>query len=450
MVGGSTVKKVLCALAATFWTASVVAQTNPMTAFVDVHVIPMDRERVLDHQTVLVSGTQITAVGSVASTKIPPEAMRIDGHGTAYVVPGLADMHTHVLRPEDLALYVANGVTTILHMGGAPADLVDHIQSDIDAGALVGPQIFFAFMVDGTPALSRFYVRTPEQARAAVQVAKANGYSFIKVYNNLTAAEFAAIVDEGHKEGLPVIGHGVRAVGLPKALFEGQVMVAHAEEFFYTAFDNRVPTDPSVVRAVVDQTFQSGAFVTPNLSTFATIAKQWGKPDEVMKFLQDPRVRFMSPDERVDWSESDYAQRRGDISRILIFLRTFTKALADRGVPLLAGTDSPVIPGMLPGYSIHEDLQALVTAGLTPYQALAAATQTPGRFMVRYIPSAPPIGEVLPGMRADLVMVATDPLKSIAALQQPLGVMTAGRWRTRQQLEHLLTAQKAKYDAVLH
>ena len=441
-------KRLIWAIALAGLITPLMAQTAAVTAFVDVHVVPMDRERVLDHQTVLVSGAQVLSVGPARSAKVPSDAVRIEGYGQLYLAPGLADMHTHVMRPEDLPLYVANGVTTILHMGGAPSDLVDGIQHDIDNGSVVGPQIFFAFMIDGTPELSRFYVRTSEQARAAVQVAKANGYRFMKVYNNLTAEEFAAIVDEGRRQGLPVIGHGVRAVGLPEALFAGQVMVAHAEEFFYTAFHNRVPSDNSVVSEVVEQTRRSGAYVTPNLSTFATIARQWGKPREVERFLQDPRVRFMSPDQRLDWSEFDYVRRDGDITPILSFLRSFTKALSDRGVPLLAGTDSPVIPGMLPGYSIHEDLQALASAGLTPYQALAAATQTPGEFMARYAPETTRFGEVQPGMRADLVLLAANPLQSLSALQHPVGVMSAGRWRTREQLDELLAAQRARYESL--
>lgn len=440
---------ILVATATFVWSLRATAQTDSVTAFVDVHVVPMESEQVFDHQTVLVQGAKITAVGPARNIKIPSKAARVDGHGTAYLLPGLADMHTHVLRSEDLLLYTANGVTTILHMGDAPPYLVDHVQERIDAGDVVGPQVFFAFMIDGSAALSRFYVRTPEQARAAVRVAKANGYVFMKVYNNLTAAEFAAIADEGRKEGLPVIGHGVRAVGLPAALFQGQVMVAHAEEFFYTAFGNRIPNDASVVSDVVEQTFRSGAYVTPNLSTFATIASQWGKPGVEKQFLQDPRVRFMSPDERMDWSDSDYVRRQGDISRILVFLRTFTKALSDRGVPLLAGTDSPAIPGMLPGYSIHDDLQALLIAGLTPYQALSAATRVPGQFLAKYVPGAPPFGEVKAGMRADLVLVSSSPLESLGVIRRPIGVMSAGRWTTREQLDGLLASQKARYDAVL-
>jgi imidazolonepropionase-like amidohydrolase len=439
----------LAALTAILWTHGALAQDAADTAFIDVQVVPMDHEQVLAHQTVLVRAGTIVAVGAAERLEVPKKAARVAGHGTAYLLPGLADMHTHVMRAEDLLLYTANGVTTLLHMGGAPPDLVDHIQESIDAGETVGPQIFFAFMIDGSPALSRCYVRTPEQARAAVQLAKANGYVFMKVYNNLTVEEFAAIVDEGRRQGLPVIGHGVRSVGLPAGLFQGEVMVAHAEEFYYTAFAHHIPEDPAIVQKVAEETFRSGAYVTPNLSTFATIAKQWGRPEALKEFMQDARIRFMSPDERVDWSDSDYVRNQSDIAPILGFLQSFTKVLADRGVPLLTGTDSPVIPGMLPGYSMHEDLQQLAAAGLSPFQALSAATRVPGEFMARFVPHARPFGQVKPGMRADLLLVADNPLHSLAALRQPVGVMSAGRWRTRQQLDALLAEQQARYERVL-
>jgi hypothetical protein len=428
----------LTVLAALLWTCCASAQPEAVTAFIDVRVVPMDRERVLAHQTVLIRGTRIAELGAVRQIKVPADAVRVAGDGTAYLLPGLADMHTHVMRSEDLLPYTANGVTTILHMGGAPADFVDHIRESIDAGEVVGPQIFFAFMIDGSAALSRFYVRTPEQARAAVQLA------------NLTPEEFAALVDEGRKLGLAVIGHGVRAVGLPGALFQGQVMVAHAEEFYYTAFNHRIPTDLATLKAVVEETFRSGAYVTPNLSTFSTIVRQWGKPRVIGELMRDPRIRFLSPDERMDWSDSDYARNEGDISPVLPFLASFTKALADRGVPLLTGTDSPVIPGMLPGYSIHEDLQSLVAAGLTPFQALTAATRVPGEFIVKYVPAATPFGEIKPGVRADLLLVSGNPLQSLEVVRRPLGVMSAGRWRTQQQLDALLAEQKSRYERVLH
>jgi len=423
------------------------AQTPVDTAFIDVNVVPMDQNRVLQHQTVLVRGGLIAAVGPAPITDVPARIQLVEGHGTAFLLPGLADMHTHVMETEDLALYTANGVTTILHMGLAPANLVDSANRDIDSGDLVGPHVFFAFMIDGSPALHRFFVSTPAQGRHAVELAKANGYDFIKLYNNVTAPEFKAIVDEAHRQGLAVIGHGVRAVGLPQALFEGQVMVAHAEEFFYTAFHNQ--PDASLIAGVVDATLRSGAFVTPNLSTFEAISKQWGKREVVTGFLNDPRAHFMTPGMRLNWVDMDYVTRKGNIDPILAFLRTFTKALQNAGVPLITGTDSPVIPGMYPGYSIHDDLRTMIEAGLTPYEALSAATRTPGEFMAKYVPAVDHFGMVKVGMKADLVLVRSNPLDSVETLKSPLGVMSAGRWRSSANLTELLARQKAKYDALL-
>jgi cytosine/adenosine deaminase-related metal-dependent hydrolase len=439
--------RILTGLGLAWLAAAPLAQAAVDTAFVDVRVVPMEDSRVLEHQTVLVQGRRIVALGPVASTVVPKGSQRIEGHGTAYLVPGLADMHTHVMATEDLALYTANGVTTILHMGGAPAELVAGANADVDSGQRVGPHAFFALMIDGSADLQHFFVSTPQQGRDAVGLARSNGYDFIKLYNNVTAPEFEAIVAAAREQHMAVIGHGVRAVGLPRALFEGQTMVAHAEEFYYTAFQNQ--PDTARIPEVVAETARSGAFVTPNLSTFEAISRQWGKPDVVSQFLHDPRAHLMSPAMRLNWQDMDYARRSGNLDAQWAFLRTFTKALHDAGVPLLTGTDSPVIPGMYPGYSMHEDLRTLVEAGLSPYEALRAATRTPGEFIAQSVPGAEPFGMVKVGMKADLVLVEHNPLENLETLRSPLGVMSAGRWRSRDELSALLAMQKAKYDALL-
>ena len=434
-------------LALLWLAASACAPARADTAFVDVNVVPMDGPRVLEHQTVVVHERSIVALGPVASTTVPEGSQRVAGHGSAFLLPGLADMHTHVMATEDLALYTANGVTTILHMGGAPADLVGGANGDIDSGNLVGPHVFFALMIDGSPVFQRFFIATPRQGRDAVGLAKTNGYDFIKLYNNVTAPEFKAIVSAARQKHMAVIGHGVRAVGLPQALFEGQTMVAHAEEFLYTAFHDR--PDTALIPQVVAATARSGAFVTPNLSTFEAISHQWGKPDVVSRFLQDPRARLMTPAMRLNWQDMDYARRTGNLDAEWAFLRTFTKALSEAGVPLITGTDSPVIPGMYPGYSLHDELRTLVEAGLSPYQALRAATRTPGEFIAQSVPGAERFGLVKVGMKADLVLVEHNPLEDLATLKAPLGVMSAGRWRSSEELSALLAQQKARYDGLL-
>ena len=203
-------------------------------AFVNVNVVPMDRERALRTQTVLVEDGVIRAIGR--RILIPAGARVIDGRGTAWLSPGLADMHNHSDTREDLAVYLANGVTTMLNMGEARNSFVGRTRIAVDQGDVPGPRIFAALAVDGSPQYGHLVVATPADARAAVRLAKANGYAFIKVYNNLSPEVFAALVAAARDAGLAVVGHGVTAVGLEKQLAAGQRMVAHAEEYFYTFF----------------------------------------------------------------------------------------------------------------------------------------------------------------------------------------------------------------------
>jgi hypothetical protein len=226
-------------------------------------------------------------------------------------------------------------------------------------------------------------------------------------------------------------------------------MVVHAEEFFYTTF--AMQPDESRIVAVADETFRSGAYVTANLSTWDALARQWGKPEGLAEIWADPLVKYMSTYSRLIWAQPgrDYTRRPGDMDSGLEFLRRFVKALSDRGVPLLAGTDNPVIPGLVPGQSINVELRTLTDSGLTPFQALLAATRTPGEFIAKYVPGAQPFGVVAAGKRADLVLVAANPLESLATLEAPLGVMTGGRWKTAAELKAELEANKARLEATL-
>jgi imidazolonepropionase-like amidohydrolase len=410
------------------------------TAFVHVNVVPMDRERVLRDQTVIVASGKIVAVDS--GLPLPADARVIDGGKAAYLSPGLADMHTHSETRNDLTMYLANGVTTVLHMGGARAGFIDSTVPAVNRGAIPGPHVYTSFLVDGSTDYNGFIVTTPAEARAIVGLARTNHYDFIKVYVGLASDVFSALAEEGRRIGMPLVGHGVTAVRLESQLAQGQVLIAHAEEFFYTFFTPRgveesdTPPDPSRIPAAIALARKYDTTVTADLATYAAIAHQIGHPEVVAAFLARPESAALSPNDRLAWQANGYVGKSARLEPKLAFLRHLVKAMADAGVELVTGTDAPAVPGMLPGVSLHDDLDELEASGLTRFQVLSAATRAPGAFM-RRTKGSDPFGEVAPGYRADLILSTDNPLTTLSTLRTPRGVMVGGEWRDAAALKGL-------------
>lgn len=417
------------------------AAQSAATVFIHVNVLPMDRDRVLDNQSVLIEDGTIKAIGP--SVTVPAGARVIDG-ADRFLSPGLADMHVHSDTSRDMLLFLANGVTTVLNMGGASQSFVDQTAPAINAGKKPGPHVYLSLRVDGTPQYGQLVVPSAALARSVVRLAKANGYDFIKVYNNLSPAAFQAFIDEGRREGLPVVGHGVTRVGIERQLAAGQLMVAHLEEYLYTAFfkpDEDVGNRPprlDQIPPVVAYTKHYRAFVTADLNTYATIAHLWGDPAAARDELNQPDVAYLDPDDRIEWRFEDYSSRKGSLKQRLQFLGRFAKALSDAGVPLLAGTDTPSIPGLVPGFSLHQDLFALEQAGLSRFAALSTATRTPGEFIRRAKPASQCFGVVAVGCRADLILSKGNPLEDLRALDRPDAVIEAGQYYDRAALDGML------------
>lgn len=420
-------------------------------AFVNVHVLPMDRPGVLHNHSVLVDGGRIVAVAP--SLEIPEGARVVDGNGRAWLLPGLADMHNHAHAPQDQELLLALGITTTLHMGEAPNSFVGRMRHAVANGESAGPRILAALAVDGSPRYGHLVVADAGDAQAAVRLASRNGYDFIKVYNTLSAPAFEALAREAREHGVGLVGHGVKDVGLQRQLEAGQSLVAHAEEFLYAFFPEPSDADPNAapgdeqMQGAISLLRRHGATVVADLVTYEAIARQWGRPEVVESFLRSPESRYLPPQMRVCWPRQGYSRRDGSLDARLQFLHRFTKAMDEAGVPLLSGTDAPSIPGLVTGFALHRNLAALVEAGLTPHAALATATRTPGEFLRRHRPELPLSGVVAGGARADLLLVATDPLRDLATLASPLGVMADGRWYPRDDLEARKAAIRAAYAA---
>jgi imidazolonepropionase-like amidohydrolase len=430
----------------------------PPLAFVHVTVIPMTRDGVLKDQTVIIERDRITQIGPAASIRLPPNALQINGRGK-YLMPGLVDFHVHLRDPSELLSYLAHGVTTVVQMSGPTGNVPDlpALRRRIAAGEVLGPNVYTTGRIlDGNPAINpgvSTVVSTPEEARRVVEEQYRTGVDFIKVYNNLTSEVLRAIVEAAHQRGLAVLGHLPRRDGRPQALqtalTAGQDMIAHGEEFFFTYFygdadsllARNLPPQPdrSKIPSVVRLVWESGTAVTPNLSFVAMTRRQLDHLDAV---LSAPEARYLHPNVIAMWREQN-PTRRPDLARFSLrerakyaFLKDLIPALQAGGVLLLLGTDSSA-PGMFPGQSAQLELQELVAAGLTTYQALATGTSNAGQFIKRHVRGAETFGTVSPGQRADLLLLDANPLTGIDNISQIAGVTVRGRWLSKGELERV-------------
>lgn len=178
-----------------------------MTAIIGVNVIPMDEDRVLENQTVIIAAGHITEIGNTDEVIVPAAAKRIEGNNR-YLMPGLADLHTHLRAADEYVSYLAYGVTTVMHLGGSEShgrELLEH-RRQISAGSIIGPNIYTTERTfDGDPpaASGAYRFSSPDAARKKVAELKDAGFDFIKIYNNISYPVFQAIVDEARTQGMP-------------------------------------------------------------------------------------------------------------------------------------------------------------------------------------------------------------------------------------------------------
>jgi cytosine/adenosine deaminase-related metal-dependent hydrolase len=409
-------------------------------AFVDVNVVPMTGHVVLRRQTVVVANETIVAMGPSARVAVPSGALTISGRGR-YLMPGLTDAHVHLFTAPELALYLANGVTTVFNLNGAPAHL--YWKRAIAAGGMIGPTVY----TTGPTFMTK---RSREEAVAGVTEQAAAGFDGIKIYNGVGVEEYGALVETARAKQMLVIGHVPREVGAETALRARQ-SIAHAEEFVYSFFNPNggdgfagIVFDESRIPALVSLAASSGVSVVPTIATFRDIIMQ---ATRLEKYLSNGELRYLHPRIRATlqpginryqnrYSVDDLRQLR----RALPFQRRLVRALNAAGVPLLAGSDATAI-GPVAGFSLHDELEELVRSGLTPYDALRTATVNPARYLGR----VDRFGTVEVGKAADLVLVEGNPLSRITNTRRIAGVMRNGEWLDSAALQRMLATVPAAY-----
>jgi hypothetical protein len=407
------------------------AAQAPVTAFVHFNVVPMTRDTVLRDQTVLVADGRITAVGASSSVRVPAGAARIDGDARQFIVPALADMHTHTTSAGDLALFASHGVLTILNMGWSSEAFVALERRRYNSGELFGPTIFESRRVN-QPYGRSTGVGTVAQAHDTVRFAKQTGYDFIKVYSFLADTVFDAIMQEATAQHITVVGHHTFSVGLPRAFKAGLKMVAHAEEL-RPSFG--VPVSSERADSLVQLFTEYGVWLTPTLSTFEAIDRTWGSPARLEQYIAEGLVEHMPAATVEGWRRTNYHTQPGSVALHLASYREATRRLIRANTPMLAGTDGPGIPGMIPGVAIHEEMRVLQSLGMTSYGALATATSNAGRFITTFVPGATPFGTISVGSRADMLIVASNPLENLATLRAPTSVVRLGTIYSAAQLD---------------
>jgi imidazolonepropionase-like amidohydrolase len=412
------------------------AQQDPVTAITGVTVIPMDRERRLPDQTVLVRGQRIVEVGPAARVRIPGGAVRVDGRGK-YLIPGLAEMHAHIpggaggeLVDRVLFLYVANGVTTVRGMLGAPMHLA--LRDRAARGELLAPTI-----VTSGPSFNGTSAPAPEAARRMVEEQHAAGYDFLKIHPGLSRATFDTLAAAAARAGIRFAGHVPLDVGLARALEARYASIDHLDGyvewlagllpgenggFFGLAVADRV--DERRVTDIARATRQAGVWVVPTQTLLETVAS--GEAPEQM--ASRPGMEYLPRTMVQGWMNTLRSWRGAGVGaataeRFLTIRRRLVRELHRAGAGILLGSDAPQV-GNVPGFSVHRELESYVAAGLTPYQALETGTTAVARFLGREAET----GTVAAGQRADLVLLDADPLADIRNTRRIAGVMVRGRW----------------------
>jgi imidazolonepropionase-like amidohydrolase len=418
----------------------------------------MNRETILPGQTVVVEKGRIIQVGESREVVVPADAIVVDGRGR-YLMPGLVDMHTHTWGEADFFLFLANGVTTIRNMWGSGRQLA--WRKRIAEGTLLGPTIYTTGpLIDGEPPIwnTSKVIASREQAEEEIARESELGYDFVKVYNRLSLPVYEAIVASAKKHGMRVTGHVPEAVGLERALKAGQT-IEHL-----TGYIDAVQADYSPVKgqSVLQLRLKKIDFIDenkiPRMVDATVAANAWNcvtlivntkfvPAEEARELLWHPSMRFVTPGQLASWdptkdfrlrgsTREDFERRRKEDA----FRRKLVGLLHHAGAHILLGTDTPN-PFVVPGFSIHEELQNLVDAGLSPYEAIRAGTKDAAEFLG----ASNEFGVVEVGKRADLILVEANPLESVRNVSRRAGVMVRGRWFAEAELLRMLEGQVASY-----
>jgi imidazolonepropionase-like amidohydrolase len=433
-------------IAAAFALTAAPAWAQSRTVIGNVNIVTLDERGVIESGAIVIRDGKIERVLDPGQ-RTPRGAAVIDGQG-GYLIPGLIDAPVHFNRENELASYLRYGVTSVLSLGD-PEDTIEALiaaRRRQAAGELTGAHLY----ATGRTIANHVRIETVAEVEPYLDWLEANGFEFVKTYNEIPQPVFDAVVDGARRRDMGVFSHMPRSFTPEYSLTHGINVVAHMEEFFFTTFEGPRDRDLEAMRPdwmpdyaridpILDIAAQNDVAIIPNLVASDVFRSLW--VDE-SRALDIPDLENIHPEDAALWRQYNYArrpqqalrQRREQIKYPLI--RTMTYRAQQRGVLLLAGTDAP-LPGIFPGRSLHQELRLLVAAGLSNEEALRAATINGGTAVRRWVDADTCIGAISPGCEADLVLLSANPLDDVRNAQAIVRIFADGRAYTPEELEAL-------------
>jgi imidazolonepropionase-like amidohydrolase len=449
----------LTAVPATVTSAPTASVSASIYAITDVTIVDVENGIAVPGQTVIVVGDRIDKISAQGKLGIPEGAVIISGHGL-YLMPGLVDAHVHYFdAPVFGRLMIANGVLLVRDMG-MPNEYILKLREELNRGEILGPEmIATGAILDGNPpqlATISIGISTPEEGRAAVQKQADAGVDMIKVYSTLDKEVFLAIVDEAQKLGLMVVGHVLDSIYIEDAAaaglrssehwfgFEKAIakLLGEPVEFTFKGMGSDVSylqrlgeVDPKTLQNFYQRLRESGLTVVPTVITYKTF------PDiDAFEAKSLPLSEFISPNLLTMWKSQWSGQSMPEF--VWQNWAQMVYQMYKAGIPLMVGTDL-ILPGIIPGFSVHEEMAIWQEAGIAPVDVLRSATIVPSQFMGL----GERLGSVSEGKTASMVLVRANPLEDIRNAQQIESVFQRGQYFSRTDLDRLLDEAK---DLALH
>jgi imidazolonepropionase-like amidohydrolase len=376
---------------------------------------------------VVIDGDRIVAAGPRAATPVPPGATVVDATGQS-ILPGLWDMHAHVQQVEQAAVYLAAGVTTVRDVGNI-LEFITAIRDAVESGAGIGPRVLVSGIVDGSGPAAIGTMRIASKADVAPVIAQlvAAGCLEVKIYSSIAPALVRPIAAEAHRRGLRVSGHVPSGMTETEAVRDGYDTIDHVPMLFGSILPSaemRKLSMPERMKRVAAVDLASPAvtkmvnlLVRRKIVVDDTLALyELLSVTDAESRKNEPGIAKLPPSLPMDWGVPPEMAEAG--AAAFAKWLELVGLLHRRGVRVVAGTDIAI-----PGHSLHRELELYVRAGFTPMEAIQAATIVPARVMRL----DKQLGTVERGKRADLIVVAGDPLADISATRKVTKVIARGR-----------------------